>query len=41
MPTMFTTARIPLTCTYDSDADAAYIYFEYPGGAILGLCPQV
>jgi uncharacterized protein YuzE len=23
-------ARIPLVCTYDSDADAAYIYFDHP-----------
>jgi len=23
-------ARIPLVCSYDSDADAAYIYFDHP-----------
>ena len=41
MPTMFTTVRIPLTCTYDSDADAAYIYFEYPvaAGAAQQMVP--
>jgi uncharacterized protein YuzE len=27
---MFNTATIPMTCTYDSDADAAYIYFKHP-----------
>ncbi|MET0493604.1 MAG: DUF2283 domain-containing protein [Actinoplanes sp.] len=27
---MFIEARIPLVCTYDSDADAAYIYFDHP-----------
>ncbi|MEV1285530.1 DUF2283 domain-containing protein [Micromonospora sp. NPDC049679] len=28
--TMYTEARIPLVCTYDSDADAAYVYLEHP-----------
>lgn len=28
--TMYTEARIPLICTYDSDADAAYICLEHP-----------
>jgi uncharacterized protein YuzE len=28
--TMYTQARIPLVCTYDSDADAAYIYLDHP-----------
>ncbi|MBL7494864.1 DUF2283 domain-containing protein [Frankia sp. CNm7] len=27
---MYAEARIPLICTYDSDADAAYIYLEHP-----------
>lgn len=27
---MFTTATIPFTCTYDSVANAAYIYFKHP-----------
>ena len=27
---MFTTASIPLVCTYDSEADAAYIYLQHP-----------
>lgn len=28
--TMYIKASIPLTCTYDSVADAAYIYLEHP-----------
>ncbi|MBB4760152.1 DUF2283 domain-containing protein [Amorphoplanes digitatis] len=27
---MYIEARIPLVCTYDSDADAAYIYLDHP-----------
>ena len=27
---MYTTASITLVCTYDSDADAAYVYLEHP-----------
>jgi uncharacterized protein YuzE len=27
---MFIEARIPLVCSYDSDADAAYIYLDHP-----------
>jgi uncharacterized protein YuzE len=27
---MYTKASIALVCTYDSDADAAYIYLEHP-----------
>ncbi|WP_327007626.1 DUF2283 domain-containing protein [Dactylosporangium sp. NBC_01737] len=27
---MYIEARIPLVCTYDSDADAAYIYLQHP-----------
>ncbi|GAA1830501.1 hypothetical protein GCM10009682_56550 [Luedemannella flava] len=27
---MYKEARIPLVCTYDSDADAAYIYLDFP-----------
>jgi uncharacterized protein YuzE len=27
---MYIEARIPLVCTYDSDADAVYIYLEHP-----------
>jgi uncharacterized protein YuzE len=27
---MYREARIPLVITYDSDADAAYIYLEHP-----------
>jgi uncharacterized protein YuzE len=30
LTTMHIQARIPLVCTYDSDADAAYIYFDHP-----------
>jgi uncharacterized protein YuzE len=37
---MYMRARIPLVCTYDSDADAAYIYLEHPiaaGAAQQGM----
>ncbi|MCP2327297.1 uncharacterized protein YuzE [Hamadaea flava] len=27
---MYIKARVSLLCTYDSDADAAYIYLEHP-----------
>ncbi|WP_238013216.1 DUF2283 domain-containing protein [Dactylosporangium sp. AC04546] len=27
---MYTKVTIPLVCTYDSEADAAYIYLEHP-----------
>jgi uncharacterized protein YuzE len=27
---MFTSASIPMICTYDSEADAAYINFKHP-----------
>jgi uncharacterized protein YuzE len=27
---VFTKASVALVCTYDSDADAAYIYLEHP-----------
>jgi len=27
---MYTQARISLVCTYDSEADAAYIYLDHP-----------
>ncbi|MEV0725609.1 DUF2283 domain-containing protein [Micromonospora purpureochromogenes] len=27
---MYTEKRIPLLCSYDSDADAAYIYLDHP-----------
>ena len=38
---MFIEARIPLICTYDSDADAAYIYFDHPlpAGAAVQVMP--
>jgi uncharacterized protein YuzE len=34
-------ARVPLVCTYDSDADAAYIYFDHPipAGAAKQVVP--
>jgi uncharacterized protein YuzE len=28
---MYKEARIPLVCSYDSEADAAYIYLDHPG----------
>lgn len=28
--TMHKKARVPLVCTYDSEADATYIYLEHP-----------
>jgi uncharacterized protein YuzE len=37
---MLTTTEVRLTCTYDAEADAAYIYFTYPiedGSAIRTL----
>jgi uncharacterized protein YuzE len=37
--TMHIQARVPLVCTYDSDADAAYIYFDHPIPA--GVAEQV
>ncbi|MEH0846184.1 DUF2283 domain-containing protein [Micromonospora sp. CPCC 205711] len=27
---MYTETRVALVCTYDSDADAAYIYLDHP-----------
>ena len=38
---MFVTARIPLVCTYDSEADAAYVYLEHPvpAGAVDRVVP--
>lgn len=30
LATVYIQARIPLFCTYDSDADAAYVYFDHP-----------
>jgi uncharacterized protein YuzE len=38
---MFIEARIPLVCSYDSDADAAYIYLDHPipAGAAVQLVP--
>ncbi|WP_230686322.1 DUF2283 domain-containing protein [Catellatospora vulcania] len=27
---MYLKARIPLVCTYDSEADAAYVYLDHP-----------
>jgi len=36
---MFIEARIPLVCSYDSDADAAYIYLDHPVPA--GAAEQV
>lgn len=38
---MFIEARIPLVCSYDSDADAAYIYLDHPipDGAAEQLVP--
>ncbi|MET8361717.1 DUF2283 domain-containing protein [Micromonospora sp. NPDC005171] len=30
--TMFKQARLPLVCTYDNVADAAYIYLKHPIG---------
>ncbi|MEV8514745.1 DUF2283 domain-containing protein [Dactylosporangium sp. NPDC051484] len=36
---MFTEVKIPLVCTYDSEANAAYIYLQHPVAA--GTCEQV
>jgi uncharacterized protein YuzE len=30
MTTVYVKTSIPLVCTYDSDADATYVYLEYP-----------
>ncbi|SBT39033.1 Uncharacterized protein YuzE [Micromonospora auratinigra] len=27
---MYTETRVPLVCSYDSDADAAYLYLDHP-----------
>ena len=39
--TMYRTTRIGLICSYDSDADAAYIYLEHPvsPGAVHRMIP--
>ena len=34
---MYTETRVELVCTYDSEADAAYVYLEHPvapGGSV-------
>ena len=36
---MFTEVKIPLVCTYDSEANAAYIYLQHPIAA--GAAEQV
>ncbi|MEU7820546.1 DUF2283 domain-containing protein [Catellatospora sp. NPDC049133] len=38
---MYVKARIPLVCTYDSEADAAYVYLEHPlaAGAAKQMIP--
>jgi hypothetical protein len=38
---MYKKVRIPLVCTYDSEANAAYIYLDHPAMARLLLVGSI